>query len=89
MKVKEVRYEMLRVTGRFENDRAGVTVELERGDTVEKATEKAKAECEKMLGIRARGAVEDAIAILSNAKRPGGKWRAARDALAVLQEASE
>lgn len=50
MKVTSVRYAMLRVTGKFENDRAEVEVELGPKDTVEAAYKYAVAQCQ--LGLQ-------------------------------------
>ena len=49
MKVKAIRYAMLRKTGQYENDRAEVEVELQEGDTVAEAVKSAKKLCEKAL----------------------------------------
>ena len=51
MRVKAVRYSMLRVTAQFENDRAEVEVELGPKDTVEDAILEAKAQCRVALRV--------------------------------------
>lgn len=54
MKVKSVKFGMLRVTGKFENDRAGVEVELSPLDTVEDAYKYAVAQCQLGLQVGQR-----------------------------------
>lgn len=49
-KLKTIGYSMLRKTELYENDRAEVTLELDPGDSLESATDQAKACCEIMLG---------------------------------------
>ena len=50
MKVKTIRYAMLRVTGQYENDRAEVEIELEDGDPPAVVIERAKRLCREALG---------------------------------------
>lgn len=45
MKVKEVRYSMLRVTAQYENDRAEIAVEVEPKDDLDKVVTDVKAMC--------------------------------------------
>lgn len=48
-RVKKIEYRMLRVTQRYENDQLTVEVELEPGDSVADAIERAKETCERGL----------------------------------------
>ena len=49
MYISHIEYKMLRVTGKFENDSAEVTVQLEEGEDVGTAVKMAKKACEKAL----------------------------------------
>jgi hypothetical protein len=49
MKIKSLTYAMLRVTGKFENDRAEVEVEIDESDDFESAVAFAKLQCERAL----------------------------------------
>lgn len=49
MKISQVRYKMLRVTGKFENDSVEVCVDVAEGEDEGTAVKMAKDACEKAL----------------------------------------
>jgi len=49
MKISKITYSMLRMTGKFENDRTEVTVELSDDESVADAVRMAKTACMKAL----------------------------------------
>lgn len=71
MKVKSVRFAMLRATKQYENDRAECEIEIGPKDKIEEAYELAIATCQRGLGISQHGAlqrqVDDLGAILMTA----------------------
>lgn len=55
MKVKEIRYAMVRVTKAYENDRVEFRLEVEDGDDVGQVARAAKELCEKALKTNTKG----------------------------------
>jgi len=52
VRIRSVGFTMLRSTGKFENDRAEVVVDLDSDSEFEVALEIAKARCEQALGLK-------------------------------------
>ena len=61
MKVTQVTYGMLRVTRQYENDRAEVVVQIEEGDNIQAALEKARAECDTALAAGRDAGLRDKL----------------------------
>ena len=88
MKIKTVSYSMLRKTSNYENDRAEVVVELEKGDTFESATLRAKQLCETALVLKSPD--DTTVDAVQSALRKKGNYLSlaqVRDAIAVVREA--
>ncbi len=61
MKITQVSYQMLRVTKQFENDRAEVVIQLDEGDNVQEALEKARLECDTALASGRDASLRDKL----------------------------
>lgn len=72
MKVTEVTYESLRVTKAYENDRASVTIELDKFDDPQSALAAARVQCELALEA-GRTDLEAQVKMLL--KTPGGRYK--------------